>query len=120
MMPGLSGEGLLAELRARPELDAVPVVLLTGRTDHALRARMLREGAQDYLQKPIIAEELRARVKNLVMLKRARDILQRDLGEPHARSSRRSRGRCRSAGASSRPRSSRRAWRATTPTARAR
>jgi signal transduction histidine kinase len=79
MMPGLSGEALLAELRARPGLDAVPVVVLTARTDDALRARLLREGAQDYLQKPFYAEELRARVRNLVTLKRTRDILQRDL-----------------------------------------
>jgi signal transduction histidine kinase len=79
MMPGLSGDALLAELRARPELDAVPVLMLTARTDDALRARLLREGAQDYLQKPFYAEELRARVKNLVSLKRAREILQHDL-----------------------------------------
>jgi signal transduction histidine kinase len=79
MMPGLSGEALVRELRARPELDGTPVVLLTAKTDDALRARLLREGAQDYLMKPFFAEELRARVRNLVSMKRARDILQREL-----------------------------------------
>jgi signal transduction histidine kinase len=79
MMPGLSGEELLRELRARPDLWAVPVVVLTARSDDALRIRLLRDGAQDYLQKPFSAEELRARVGNLVSVKRARDILQRDL-----------------------------------------
>jgi signal transduction histidine kinase len=80
MMPGLSGDALLRELRARPELDGTPVVVLTAKTDDALRARLLREGAQDYLSKPFVAEELRARVRNLVSMKRARDILQRELG----------------------------------------
>jgi signal transduction histidine kinase len=79
MMPGLSGDALLAALRARPELDGTPVVVLTAKTDDVLRARLLREGAQDYLNKPFFAEELRARARNLVSMKRAREILQRDL-----------------------------------------
>ena len=39
---------------------------------------MLREGAADYLVKPFAAEELRARVGNLVGMKRARDVLLRE------------------------------------------
>ncbi|APR86892.1 Periplasmic Sensor Hybrid Histidine Kinase [Minicystis rosea] len=79
MMPRMSGDVLVREVRARSELDGVPVILLTAKTDDALRVRLLREGAQDYLAKPFFAEELRARVKNLVTMKRVRDILQRDL-----------------------------------------
>jgi signal transduction histidine kinase len=79
MMPGLAGDALVREVRARPELDGVPIVLLTAKTDDDLRVRLLRDGAQDYLSKPFFAEELRARVRNLVTMKRARDILQLDL-----------------------------------------
>ena len=79
MMPGLSGDALVREVRARSELDSVPIILLTARTDDALRVRLLREGAQDYLTKPFFAEELSARVRNLITVKRARDILQNDL-----------------------------------------
>ncbi|MFT3764985.1 MAG: ATP-binding protein [Minicystis sp.] len=79
MMPRLSGDALVREVRARSELDGVPIILLTAKADDALRVRLLREGAQDYLAKPFFAEELRARVKNLVTMKRVRDILQRDL-----------------------------------------
>jgi signal transduction histidine kinase len=79
MMPGLTGDALVREVRARPELDGVPIILLTAKADDALRVRLLREGAQDYLRKPFFAEELRARVRNLVTMKRARDILQHDL-----------------------------------------
>ncbi len=58
MMPGLSGDALVRELRARPELEGLPVVVLTAKTDDALRVRLLREGALDYLNKPFYAEEL--------------------------------------------------------------
>jgi signal transduction histidine kinase len=79
MMPGMDGDELVRELRARPDLEGVPILMLTAKTDDVLRVRLLREGVQDFLGKPFFAEELRARVKNLVSMKRARDILQRDL-----------------------------------------
>jgi signal transduction histidine kinase len=79
MMPRLSGDQLVRRLREREELDAVPVVLLTAKADDELRVRLLREGAQDYVMKPFSAEELRARVSNLVTMKRAREVLQREL-----------------------------------------
>jgi signal transduction histidine kinase len=41
---------------------------------------MLREGAQDYVMKPFAADELRARVSNLVTMKRTRQLLQKELG----------------------------------------
>src|SRR6267154_425751 len=75
MMPGKSGDELTRDLRARPEFDRVPIVLLTAKADNGLRVQLLREGAQDYLTKPFSAEELRARVGNLVTLKRAQDVL---------------------------------------------
>jgi PAS domain S-box-containing protein len=62
MMPGTGGETLLGELRRRPEFDHTPVVVLSARADEALRIKLLREGAQDYLVKPFATEELRARV----------------------------------------------------------
>jgi signal transduction histidine kinase len=79
MMPRMSGDEMVREIRKTPELDAVPVVLLTAKADEELRVRMLREGAQDYLVKPFSIEELRARVGNLVTMKRARELLQREL-----------------------------------------
>jgi CheY-like chemotaxis protein len=61
MMPGMDGARMIAEIRARPELAAVPIVILTAKADDDLRLRLLREGAQDHLFKPFSAEELRAR-----------------------------------------------------------
>ena len=76
MMPRMSGDQLVRALRARPELDAVPVLVLTARADDALRIQLLRDGAQDYVMKPFVVEEVRARVANLVAMKRARALLQ--------------------------------------------
>jgi signal transduction histidine kinase len=76
MMPTMGGDALVRELRARVELDATPILVLTAKADDELRVQLLREGVQDFLTKPVPAEELRARVANFVMLKRARDVLQ--------------------------------------------
>ncbi len=75
MMPGTSGETLIRQIRAEPEFDRMPVVVLTATTDEGERVRLLREGAQDFLVKPFAVEELRARVRNLVAMKRGQDEL---------------------------------------------
>ena len=79
MMPELSGDQLVREVRADQDLEGLPIILLTARADDALKMTLLREGAQDYLTKPFHPEELRARVRNLVAMKRARDTLRREL-----------------------------------------
>jgi len=76
MMPAMSGEALVRALRAWRELEGVPIIVLTAKADDELRVRLLREGAQDYLTKPVVPEELRARLDNVVTLKRTRDVLQ--------------------------------------------
>ena len=76
MMPVMGGDVMVRELRVRPELDATPILVLTAKADDELRVRLLREGVQDFLTKPVSAEELSARVANLVMMKRTRDVLQ--------------------------------------------
>jgi DNA-binding response OmpR family regulator len=78
-MPKLTGDEMVRALRKIPELDAVPVILLTGRDDEVMRVKLLREGAQDYVAKPCSVEELRARVSNLLSMKRARQVLQTEL-----------------------------------------
>lgn len=76
MMPRISGDLLIQRLRQRPELDHTPIVLLTARTNDDVLIRLLREGAQDYLVKPFVLEELRVRVDNLIKMKQVRDVLQ--------------------------------------------
>jgi two-component system phosphate regulon response regulator PhoB len=62
MLPGLSGYDVLGELRRRPELIEVPVIVLTARRDEADRVKGLELGADDYVTKPFSPRELVLRV----------------------------------------------------------
>ncbi|MBW3628587.1 MAG: response regulator transcription factor [Gemmatimonadetes bacterium] len=62
MLPGMSGLELLAEIRSRPELEHVAVILLTARREEQDRVAGLSLGADDYVAKPFSAPELVARV----------------------------------------------------------
>ena len=69
MLPGFSGYEVLQELRRRPELADVPVVVLTARRDEEDRVRGLELGADDYVTKPFSPRELVLRVS--AVLRRA-------------------------------------------------
>jgi PAS domain S-box-containing protein len=76
-LPRLSGDALVAALRQEESLEGLPIVVVSTSDDEALKLKLLREGAQDYLVKPFSAEEVRVRVRNLVQLKRVREELER-------------------------------------------
>jgi signal transduction histidine kinase len=76
MMPRLSGDALVRQVRARPELSSTPILLLSALADDDLRIALLGGGAQDYLVKPFREAELKARVRNLAAMKRTRDVLE--------------------------------------------
>jgi signal transduction histidine kinase len=76
MMPGMSGDRLIRELRRLPEMIDVPIVVLSARADEALRIELLRDGAQDYVTKPCAREELLARVRTFVELQRRQRALE--------------------------------------------
>lgn len=79
MLPRLGGDRLVEAMRASAALQDVPVLVLSAKDDAMLRARLLAGAAQDYVTKPFSAHELRARVRNLATMKRARDALRREL-----------------------------------------
>ncbi len=69
MLPGFSGYDVLTEMRRRPELVDVPVIVLTARRDEADRVKGLELGADDYVTKPFSPRELVLRVS--AVLRRA-------------------------------------------------
>ncbi len=79
MMPVMSGDQLVRAVREDRTLEFMPILLLTAKADDDLRVQLLREGAQDYLTKPFLAEELRVRARNLASGKKARELLQREV-----------------------------------------
>ncbi|HET8938817.1 MAG TPA: hybrid sensor histidine kinase/response regulator [Polyangiales bacterium] len=73
MMPDIDGLEVLKHIRAR---DAhVPVILVTAHSERSYRLQGLQAGADEFLEKPIDAPILLARVTTLLKLKESRDEL---------------------------------------------
>ena len=66
MLPGLSGIELCRRLRARPQTQGLPIIMLTARGEESERVRGLATGADDYIVKPFSVPELLARVRALL------------------------------------------------------
>ena len=62
MLPGLSGEELLSELRENLSSD-VPVIILSAKIALADKVSLLKMGADDYITKPFEPEEVIARIQ---------------------------------------------------------
>jgi len=70
MMPRLAGDRMVAALRRRPQMQDVPILVLTAKADDELRVKLLQDGVQDYLGKPFSTDELLARVGALLAVRR--------------------------------------------------
>ncbi len=80
MLPGMSGYEVIERLRSRAELADIPVLVLSALASVSARVRGLRDGADDYMTKPFLPEELVARTRTLV----TRRLLSRRTGEMEA------------------------------------
>ena len=63
MLPGLSGEEVLAQLTETQRCSGIPVIVLSAKTDVPGKVKLLLDGAVDYITKPFRPLELIARVK---------------------------------------------------------
>src|SRR5713226_4434720 len=66
MLPGMSGIELCRRLRARPDTERLPIIMLTARGEESERVRGLATGADDYIVKPFSVPELLARIRSLL------------------------------------------------------
>ena len=66
MMPRMNGFELCRALRAAPPTAAIPVLIVSALEDEADRTRGLAAGADDYLVKPISADDLASRLAALL------------------------------------------------------
>jgi two-component system, OmpR family, KDP operon response regulator KdpE len=60
-LPDVQGLDLLAQIRA--QMDSVPIVVLSSRSDEAGKVEALDRGADDYVTKPFGMDELLARMR---------------------------------------------------------
>jgi cyclic di-GMP phosphodiesterase len=75
-MPGKSGYEFCRDLKSDPATRLIPFVLITGLADSSDKVRGIEAGADDFLNKPVLAEELKARVKSLLRVKEFTDELE--------------------------------------------
>jgi diguanylate cyclase (GGDEF)-like protein len=76
-MPRMDGFKFLSMLKGRPDFQDVPVIILTGRNDQERKIKGLEQGASDYITKPFDHEELVARVRVHLKIKKLQDELKR-------------------------------------------
>lgn len=66
MLPGMSGIDVCRLIRARPETQGLPIVMLTARGEETEMLRGLSTGADDYIVKPFSMPELLARIRTVL------------------------------------------------------
>jgi class 3 adenylate cyclase len=84
MMPEMNGYQVLEQLKADPDLRAIPVIVLSALDEIGSVVRCIELGAEDYLPKPFDPVLLRARIGACLEKKRLRDQevqLRRELAE---------------------------------------
>ena len=75
ILPDMSGLDVLRIIKARPDDEFVPVILLSVKSDLESRVAGLRMGADDFLAKPFAEAEVRARAGAMLRIKSLQDQL---------------------------------------------
>lgn len=74
----MSGFGLVSRIRGEAtEHSWVPILAISGMEDVARRVELFRLGINDFVTKPVVEQEVQARVNNLMMNKQLFDRVQR-------------------------------------------
>lgn len=63
MLPEISGVEICKLVRSKPDIKAVPIIMLTAKGEEEDKIKGLSAGADDYVTKPFSIPELMARVK---------------------------------------------------------
>ncbi|PKO91390.1 MAG: histidine kinase [Betaproteobacteria bacterium HGW-Betaproteobacteria-10] len=84
-MPGLNGFEVCAALKANPRLASIPVIFVTGSSDHESEIRALQAGAVDFIAKPLNLPTVQARVRTQLTLLEQKRALESRLAEQSAK-----------------------------------
>lgn len=77
-MPGMSGFDVCEALKADPALAGVPVIFATSHDPASMQVAAFKNGAADFVAKPLVAAQLTARVRAQLRSKVLIEGLQRD------------------------------------------
>jgi two-component system cell cycle response regulator len=72
----MSGFQLVQKIRSDRSKSNIPILAISGVEDASRRISLLKEGANDYVAKPYMEEELIARIQNLLRSKKLLDRIQ--------------------------------------------
>lgn len=75
LMPRMDGIEFVRRLRAMPKHRSVPILMVTGSEDRAIRYAALEAGANDVLNKSPHPIELKAKIRNLMLIAEAAAVL---------------------------------------------
>ncbi len=75
VMPGMNGYQVCREIRANPDTETLPVVMITAQEPGEERVKGLEAGADDFLTTPVNWAELLARVRSLLRIKTLLDTV---------------------------------------------
>ncbi len=78
MMPEMDGYETLQKIRNNPRLPFIPIIFVSAKQSVAHTVTGLDRGADDYVTKPVNRDELTARIRTLLRLKRSQRDLQRE------------------------------------------
>ena len=76
MMPELDGMEVSRRIKANPQWQSIPIIMVTALTTKQDLAACLEAGADDFISKPINSTELRARVRSMLRIKQQYDQVQ--------------------------------------------
>lgn len=66
MMPGMDGIELCSVIRARPKTQRTPILILSARGDADAILRGMNAGANDYLQKPVLHNDILTKLRTML------------------------------------------------------
>ncbi|BAY23113.1 two-component hybrid sensor and regulator [Calothrix sp. NIES-2100] len=76
MMPEMDGIEVCRQIKAMPQWQPVPIIMVTALNSKEDLARCLKSGAEDFISKPVNSVELRARIHSMLRIKQQYDNIQ--------------------------------------------
>lgn len=77
ILPDNSGVDICREIREKHNALTLPIVIVTARSREGDLTRGLESGANEFLNKPVLIDELKIRVSNLIELKKSHERITR-------------------------------------------